>query len=328
LPYLVTYHTPTFSCGRGTLLRWGSEVCDGVIRPRRCAECRLHGQGWPRPLAGLLALSPLSWDRLPDGPWLSRVALRSLTDAGLAGWREFMTNAAGLVACADWCRDVLVANGVPAERIGVHRQALPGPDRTRRLRLPLPERRPLRLGFFGRVTWVKGPDLFLAGLRRLRLRGVDVVGELVGPVADSDRAWADRLLASTGGLATYPGVRRDGDLAAWLDSLDLVVVPSRWMETGPLTVLEAWDRGVPVVGANLGGIPDFLRAGGQHALLFPPEDADGLADAVLRAAAWPDRNPEVPIGGMVGLGRWMEDLYREAGRAAGRHDLAGARRAF
>ena len=118
-------------------------------------------------------------------------------------------------------------------------------------------------------------------------------------------------MAEAGGQAAYLGVRRDDDLASWLDSLDLVVVPSRWMETGPLTVLEAWDRGVPVVGADLGGIPDFFRAAGQEELLFPPEDPDGLADAVLRAAGWAGpRRPAVPVGGMAALAGRMAELYQ------------------
>jgi glycosyltransferase involved in cell wall biosynthesis len=311
LPYLITYHTPTFSCQRGTLMLWGKEVCDGAMRPQRCAACTLHGQGVPRPLAALLALSPLSWDWLPDGPWIPRLALPSLLAERFNGWREWMRGATRIVACANWCRELLIANGVPAERIGVHRQALPGEDRTRRLRLPLGGHRPLRLGFFGRFAWVKGPDIFLAGLRRLRDRGVPAVGELVGPLAERERAWAERLLPSAHGQDSYLGVKREAGLTDWLDTLDLVVIPSRWLETGPLTLLEAWDRGVPVVGTELGGIPEFMYPAGMGSLLFAPENPDALADAVLRAVHWPGPDlPEVAVNGMAELGRQMESLYR------------------
>ncbi len=313
LPYFITYHTPTFSCHRGTLMRWGNEVCDGVIRPRLCTACTLHGYRVPKLLAGLLALSPLPWALLPDGPWIPRLALPSLLKDGLRAWREFMHGAAHLVACADWCRRLLVDNGLPTERVSVHRQALPGENRTRRLRLPLPERRPLRLGFFGRFSWIKGPDLFLDGLRCLQNRGVSAVGELVGPVAEPEQAWADQLLAKASGQATYLGIKRESALTEWVDTLDLVVIPSRWLETGPLTLLEAWDCGVPVVGADLGGIPDFMRSGPMDELLFRPEDPHSLADAVLRAINWQGLpGPEVSIPGMAALGRRMEGLYQAA----------------
>jgi glycosyltransferase involved in cell wall biosynthesis len=313
LPYLVTYHTPTFSCRRGTLMRWGKEVCDGIIRPRRCAACVLQGQGWPRPLARLLALSPVPWTWVPEGPLVGRVALPALFSDGLESWREFMGGAAHLIACADWCRDLLIANGVPTERIRVQRQAVPGETRTRRLRLPLAAHRPLRLGFFGRLTWVKGPDVFVRGLERLRARRLPVLGELVGPISERERAWVDRLLRGAARMVSYLGIKREAALAEWLDTLDLVVIPCRGLETGPLTLLEAWDRGVPVVGANLGGIREFLNRAGMGELLFTPEDPEALAGAVRRAVDWPGpERPEVGVDGMAQLARSMESLYRAA----------------
>lgn len=313
LPYLVTYHTPTFSCRRGTLLRWGREACDGVFDRQRCAACVLHSRGIPRPLAVMLGRSPLPWDRLPDGPWVPRLALPSLLQSGHDCWREFMEGAAHIVACAEWCRTVLIANGLAPERISVHRQALPGPDRTRRLKLPVPIRQPLRIGFFGRLTRVKGPDLLLAALRRLRQRGIEVAAELVGPIDHRDRYWVTRLLHRADGLASYRGVKQATALAEWLETLDLVVVPSRCFETGPLTVLEAWDRGVPVIGSEHSGIAEFLRGANQATLLFPAGDAEALAHAILRALDWqgPDQ-PGVTIPGMTSLAQRMEALYRAA----------------
>ena len=281
LRYYITYHTPTFSCQRGTLMRWGKEVCDGIIKPYACAACSLQGQGLPRPLAALLAASPLSHRVLPDGPWVPRLALKSLLAERLPKWRDFMTGAAHLVACAAWCRDVLVANGVAQEAISVHRQALPGHDRKRRLRLPLAKHRPLRLGFFGRFAWIKGPDLLLDAVRHMEKRGLAVRVEMVGPIPAAEQTWANKLFAAHSKFAAYLGVKRDAALINWIDTLDLVVIPSRWLETGPLTLLEAWDRGVPVAGADLGGIREFMEAAGQESLLFEREDPNSLADAIL-----------------------------------------------
>jgi glycosyltransferase involved in cell wall biosynthesis len=307
IPYVVTYHTPAASCQRGALLRWGEAECDGEMRPGRCAACTLHGQGVPRPLARLLALSPLPHRPLPEGPWVPRVALRSLLAAKQRGWREFMLGAARVVACTAWCKDVLVRNGVPDGRITVARQALPGPDRRRRLRLPAAGR-PLRLGFFGRCTREKGPDVLVRAVRVLAEAGLAAACELAGPVPDGEWAWLDSILAAEPN-ARWVGVKRGPDLTAWLDTLDVAVVPSRTFETGPLTLLEAWDRGVPVVGADRGGIRDFLRSEGLEALLFAPGDPRALAEAVRRAARWPDPLPEVTVPGMDALARRMESVY-------------------
>jgi glycosyltransferase involved in cell wall biosynthesis len=312
IPYVVTYHTPTFSCPRGTLIYEGRSVCDGLMEPNRCAGCVLQGQGWPGPLARLLARSCLRPERMPEGPWLPRLALPALLREGNGHWREFMGGAARIIACANWCRDVLLRNGVEPGKVAVHRQALPGPTRSRSLRLPLGKHRPLRLGFFGRFCWVKGPDLLLEAARLLRREGLEVACELAGPIPANECRWAEGLLARHAGHAAYMGTRHGPELRAWLRTLDLVVVPSRWLETGPLTLLEAWDEGVPVVGADLGGIADFLARAGQDSLGFRPEDSAGLARAVRLAAAWPAPAPVVTVSGTAQLGQAMVDLYRQA----------------
>ena len=39
-----------------------------------------------------------------------------------------------------------------------------------------------------------------------------------------------------------------------LADYDFVLVPSQWLETGPLVALEAFAAGVPVIGSALGGL--------------------------------------------------------------------------
>jgi glycosyltransferase involved in cell wall biosynthesis len=312
IPWLVTYHTPTFSCLRGNLMRWGKEVCDGRVEARRCAACMLHGQGWPRPAASVLGRSPLPWQRLPDGPWLTRLALPSLVDLGRETWRRFMGGAAHIVACAAWCRGVLTANGVPAEKITLLRQGLPGASRTRMLRLPVATSnvQPARLGFFGRFCRLKGPDVLLAAAARLRRQGYSLDVDLVGPIPAEEQRWAAALLRQH--QATYRGVLRGPELQSWIRSLDLVVVPSRSLETGPLTLLEAWDQGVPVVGAGRGGIREFMEEASMGELLFDANSADELARAMVRAFAWSGPAPRVVIAGMEEIAGRMEALYRQA----------------
>jgi glycosyltransferase involved in cell wall biosynthesis len=50
-----------------------------------------------------------------------------------------------------------------------------------------------------------------------------------------------------------------------LAGYDALAVPSRWLETGPLVVLEAFAAGIPVLGSRLGGIAELIR-----------DDVDGL----------------------------------------------------
>src|SRR5438309_8832873 len=37
IPVVFSYHTPTVSCQRGTLLKWGQDPCDGRLDVRACS---------------------------------------------------------------------------------------------------------------------------------------------------------------------------------------------------------------------------------------------------------------------------------------------------
>ena len=52
-----------------------------------------------------------------------------------------------------------------------------------------------------------------------------------------------------------------GEIVSVLAQYDILVVPSQWLETGPLVVYEAFSAGIPVLGSRLGGIAELVRDG-------------------------------------------------------------------
>jgi glycosyltransferase involved in cell wall biosynthesis len=68
-------------------------------------------------------------------------------------------------------------------------------------------------------------------------------------------------------------------VAAALDESTLLVLPSRSEGMGRV-IAEAFCRGRPVLGANVGGIADLVRDG-ENGLLVAPEDPSTLADALV-----------------------------------------------
>lgn len=58
--------------------------------------------------------------------------------------------------------------------------------------------------------------------------------------------------------------------------IDLLVVPAIWADPGPLVVHEAFANAVPVVGARIGGISDFIEQD-VTGWLYAHEDAEALA---------------------------------------------------
>ena len=85
------------------------------------------------------------------------------------------------------------------------------------------------------------------------------------------------------------------DVISTLRQYDALVVPSQWMETGPLVVLEAFAAGVPVIGSALGGLTDKIRDGIDGVLVAPFDSVD----------AWRCRARPAGARARVGAGHWQ-----------------------
>src|SRR6202008_3097509 len=48
---IFTYHPPTVSCARGTMMLFGQQPCDGIVEPKRCTTCTLVAHGAPKSIA-------------------------------------------------------------------------------------------------------------------------------------------------------------------------------------------------------------------------------------------------------------------------------------
>ena len=66
-------------------------------------------------------------------------------------------------------------------------------------------------------------------------------------------------------------------VAAWLDSLDVFLLPSD-QEALPRALIEAMSRGCPAVGSAVGGVPELL----EERYLHRRRDAKGLARCLER----------------------------------------------
>ena len=61
----------------------------------------------------------------------------------------------------------------------------------------------------------------------------------------------------------------------------VIVVPSIWIEQFALVGIEAMQHGTPIVGTNMGGIPEWLH-NNKNGFLVPPRNAKKLAQAVIK----------------------------------------------
>lgn len=311
---VVTYHSPTFSCLRETLMHMGVEVCDGLIRTRRCAACAIAAHGIPPAAANIAALVPPALGQAianlgAVGKLRTALAMSATAKSTGTRFRRLMTDADRVIAPAAWIVDVLRLNGIPTARTTLVRQGLAGAYPAAGGDAPgSRDAGPLRVGFFGRLSRPKGIDILVAALALIPdARVVLDLTVISDPLDASGTEDLARAIAADPRIRLRPALP-PGAVVAAMRSLDLVAVPSRGLETGPLVVLEAFAAGTPVLGSRLGGIAELVRDG-IDGVLVPPDDAPALAAEISRLAA--DRVPLARLRASIRPPRTMPDVARD-----------------
>lgn len=138
------------------------------------------------------------------------------------------------------------------------------------------------LVYVGEFRHIKGADLLVDAVARLRANGRPITLTLAG-----DGEETARLKAQIERLKLGDAVRFIGHVKAryGFSKGRLLVVPSRG-DSMPYVVIEAAAAGIPMIAANVGGIPEIFAT--HTDALFAPSDVDAMADAI--AAVIDDRD--------------------------------------
>ncbi|WP_158598843.1 MULTISPECIES: glycosyltransferase family 4 protein [unclassified Halorubrum] len=126
--------------------------------------------------------------------------------------------------------------------------------------------------FVGRITERKGLDVLFEAAERDRKYQFDICG---------DGTYGERVKERSAKHSNvkYHGYVSSERLARLRDKADTAVVPSLWMENSPLTIYESFANGLPVVGSNIGGIPELISPG-TNGELFTPGNAKSLINSL------------------------------------------------
>jgi glycosyltransferase involved in cell wall biosynthesis len=314
IPIIFTYHTPTVSCQRGTLMRWGSEVCDGKIMIRRCAACTLNSLGAPRFLARSIGATPpevgarIAKLRFRGNVWTA-LQMSRLMELRLAAFHELAQQADHFVALCAWVRDVLIVNGVPDAKIAVSRHGIEW-DAAEMPRVKPPNDK-LKIAFAGRMDPTKGLHVLIKAVRLAATAelALDIYG-IVQNEGNFEYRREMLRLAHGDKRISFKEPIPPGSVVSVMREYDIVAVPSQWLETGPLVVLEAFAAGTPVIGWNVGGIAELVRHG-QNGLLIDSEEewstilrklaANSSLKQQIRAGLTPPRTAEDVANDMMAL---------------------------
>ncbi len=125
---------------------------------------------------------------------------------------------------------------------------------------------------------IKGPDVLLAAVERLRERVPELLVLLTGPARGYVRAGLERLGVPHRHVL-LPGVDA---VAQAYDAIDVCLVTSR-DEGGPRAVLESMATGVPLVSTRVGQAADLVRHG-ENGWLADVGDVDAVVGAAAHVA--------------------------------------------
>lgn len=127
--------------------------------------------------------------------------------------------------------------------------------------------------YYGRLSGEKGvPTLVNAFARHPELT-LKVVG--TGPIEVE-------LKKKQCSNIEYLGYKSGEELYNLVRNAKFVCVPSEWYENNPMTIVEAYSMGVPVIGARIGGIPEIV-VDGKTGFLFQSGKVESLDKVISQS---------------------------------------------
>jgi glycosyltransferase involved in cell wall biosynthesis len=256
VPIIYTLHEFMPICHRdGQMVRTGGNELCLESSPRRCHEC------------------------FPDVSQQTFFMRERYIKSQLSVVDLFVTPSPGaLERYVEW--------GIPRDRIVCELHGRPAASMPKDKRRSGPRN---RFGYFGQFTAYKGADVLLGAMSLL---GEDFDGHLwvhganLDTAADEFQEEFRELIEDSNTNVRMVGQYQQHELSKLMERIDWVVVPSIWAETGPLTLLEAFQRGRPVICSDIGAMAEKVTDG-VNGIHFRRGNAHSLARAMRRAAETP-----------------------------------------
>jgi len=209
--------------------------------------------------------------RAATAPLAAGVALAR----ALGLWRRHVD---AFIALTEFQRELMVAAGLPAERVFVKPNFYPGRPEV----VAWAARRPCVV-YVGRLSEEKGVRHLLEAWAAWGAEAPEL--RLVG---DGPLRAALEAQARSGGLerAVFLGQLPAGEAEAEIARARLLVLPSIWFEGFPMVLREAFAFGTPAAVSDLGPLPGLVERG-RAGLIFRPGDPTSLLHEVR--AAWAEQ---------------------------------------
>lgn len=295
---IYTMHLPGHTCRTQTLVYKQQQLCDGIIRPARCASCALEHQdrkGW---LTNIIAGVSVGLQKagIDTATWNNSLGTGLSAANRIVDIQRDLQRMAVIcdkvVLYAKWFRKIMVANGFPADKLEYIPPALTYTGELDEHTLPTTfhANDSLKLVFAGRIHPAKGIDLMLQALQSLPEEKVEL--SIYGKEEENEYNRYCRSLSNGKKNIHWRGLLSRDKLLPTFRQHDMLCLASAFSEMSPLVIQEAFAAGIPVLASEVYGNAELIFPG-ENGLLFPFKSMEGFREQVQRLISEKELLPQL-----------------------------------
>lgn len=135
--------------------------------------------------------------------------------------------------------------------------------------------------FVGRLSKEKGVDILLLAVKILKHKYEDIKVKIIGDGPEKNTLMKIAKDLDLEKNINFLGKIPNSKLFPFYRESICLLFPSICEENCPITILEAMKIGTPVIGSNIGGIPELVREN-KTGFLFEPRNYQDLAHKILK----------------------------------------------
>jgi glycosyltransferase involved in cell wall biosynthesis len=258
IPTLMTLHDYWFICFKNILITDERSVCNKKsINCHFCEEIYFNNDGDIKTLSerNRIFMQHLNLIDLVISP--SHYLIKRFVDCGLLSSKAIVIN-----------------NGIDVSRFKYIKKSVS---------------KKIRFGYIGQIIEHKGIEELLFSFSLLPKEERKRVSLLI--VGSGEKVFVDHYQKLTKelkliDLVTFAGKVANTHIPKLLSNIDFLIVPSVWPENSPVTIMEAFASGTPVLASDIGGIPELVKHG-INGYLHKHDESKSLSENIKKVIARP-----------------------------------------
>jgi glycosyltransferase involved in cell wall biosynthesis len=195
--------------------------------------------------------------------------------------KTFQYKIDGFIALTDFTKNKFIEGGFPEEKIEGGGNFLP------HIEIKPDYNKENYAVFMGRLSEEKGLMTLLRAFRKTGKIKLKVAGK-----GDLEEELKKYLSENNMSCVEFLGFVSGEQKLEFLKKAMFSIIPSEWYENFPMSVLESFSAGTPVIASRIGGLTELVENGG-NGLLFEPGNEDDLAEKINYLSENPDKALEM-----------------------------------